>query len=937
MKHLYCLLLLTFGLNLLALGNDDGLSGRVTGVVIDKANGETLIGVPVMIEGTTLGAVTDLDGRYLITNIPNGTYNIVFRYIGYTTKIIRNVAVQEGSPVNLDVSLENSSQQLNEVVVTADMKRESVGSIILMQKKSATVQDGISAETIRKTPDKNTGEVVRRISGASIQEGRFVIIRGLNERYNGALLNVVPLASSEPDRKAFSFDLFPANMLDNLIIVKTASPELPGEFSGGLLQLNTRDIPDQNFFSFSAGTGLNTISTFKKYRSYQGGKTDWLGFDDGTRALPSEFPQAETLQRASQADKIKYSKLLPNDWATEEKASTPLTQTYQASIGRTGKLLRNDFGLIASISYSNGRRTQEFERADYDFDGSQNFDFQDQQYRENVFWGALLNASYKIGDRHKISFKNLYSDNAEDMTIQREGIDIENQQYINAFALRYSSTRFLNSILSGEHALSAGGTRLKWNGSYTEIRQDVPDLRRMYYYRNLDPSLEDTTLYAYVPFGTASPNYAGKFYSDLGEKVYNGDFSLQTPLKFLGENQTVKFGFFEQYKSRSFDARVLGYVITNAGQFNWNLLQSPIETLFNPENMGPRGFRIDEITNPSDAYTASTNLHAGFIQFDNLVHKNIRLVWGVRVENFIQKLNSFGYSNDTIRVRENYTDLLPSINVSWSLSEKTNLRIAASQTVARPEFRELAPFSFYDFSTASTIQGNDTLVRTRIKNFDLRYEYYPAPGEILSASVFYKDFTNPIEPVVESSGAGSRRVSFWNAGSAYAYGLELEWRKKLEFVDGLLSWNQWENFSLYGNVSLIRSRVDVSNDPRATGPRPLQGQSPYVLNGGLQYQNPRSGLGVNVVYNRIGRRIFQVGNQGYLSIEETPRDLIDLQISKRVFTKGEVRLTIGDLLNQAGHFYQDQNKNGRYAADIDTGISSVRFGTNINLTLSYKL
>ncbi|MBP7438270.1 MAG: carboxypeptidase-like regulatory domain-containing protein, partial [Bacteroidia bacterium] len=191
MKHLYCLLLLTFGLNLLALGNDDGLSGRVTGVVIDKANGETLIGVPVMIEGTTLGAVTDLDGRYLITNIPNGTYNIVFRYIGYTTKIIRNVAVQEGSPVNLDVSLENSSQQLNEVVVTADMKRESVGSIILMQKKSATVQDGISAETIRKTPDKNTGEVVRRISGASIQEGRFVIIRGLNERYNGALLNGV--------------------------------------------------------------------------------------------------------------------------------------------------------------------------------------------------------------------------------------------------------------------------------------------------------------------------------------------------------------------------------------------------------------------------------------------------------------------------------------------------------------------------------------------------------------------------------------------------------------------------------------------------------------------------------------------------------------------------------------------------------------------------
>ncbi len=922
-------------LNFQSFGESAG-HGSISGKIVDQTTNETLIGVPVMLEGTSLGTVTDLDGNYKIENIPIGIYTLVVRYIGYTSKVIPEIKILSKVVLSIDVTMESSNMQLNEVTITAEMRRESIGSILLLQKKSATVQDGISSELIKKTADKNTGEVIRRVSGASIQEGRFVIIRGLNERYNSATLNGVSLASTEPDRKAFSFDLFPSSLLDNLIIVKTASPELQGDFAGGILQLNTKDIPDQGFLSFSAGSGMNSISTYKPYQEYKGGKQDWLGQDDGTRAIPAEFPNSQDFKKSTSAEKIAASKLLTNDWAIQEKSRSPLNQSYQLSFGQNKKVFKNEFGIIGALSYSSSKKKTEVERSDYDFDGSQNYTFMDEQYKDHTFWGALLNLTYKLNDNNKISLKNLYSVNAEDQTIIREGIDIENQQEISATSLKYTSTKFYNSILSGSHYLPSSAVKINWYGSLNKTGQSVPNLRRMYYYRNLDNSSEDTTMYAYVPFGNASPSYAGKFFSELEESIYNAELNFSIPLSFLGKGHSVKLGYNEQYKERIFDARVLGYIVSNPGKFNWALLSQPIDSIFVPENIGNSGFRIDEITNPSDHYTSSSNLHAGYIQFENLVTKKLNLVWGLRVENFIQKLNSFGYSNDTIKVNTNYIDVLPSLNANFSLSEKSNIRFALSKTVARPEFRELAPFSFYDFSTATSIEGNDSLKRTQIYNFDLRFETFPSNGQIVSASIFYKQFKNPIEPVVESSGAGSRKISFENANGSYVFGVEFEWRKTLSMLKSLFDWKQWNNFSIYGNLALMKSKVDKSDDLRAGSDRPMQGQSPYLINGGLSYNEANTGIGFNVIYNRIGKRIYQVGNSGYLSIEESPRNLLDFQVSKRIFQKGEIKLTVSDLLNEPGIFYQDQNQNGKYAADIDSGISSYNYGVNYSLSVSYK-
>jgi TonB-dependent receptor len=925
-------------LNIFQATADEGTSqtGKLSGRIIDKTNGETLIGVPVMIEGTTIGGVTDLDGQFLLPGIPAGNHSVSIRYVGYQPMVIRDVAVRPGEVANLEVALETSSQELNEVMIVAELKRENIGALMVLQQKSATVQDGISAESIKRTPDRSTSEVVRRVSGASVQEGKFVIIRGLNDRYNAAMLNGVPLASTEPDRKAFSFDLFPANLLDNLIVVKTATPDLPGEFAGGLLQVNTRDIPDQRFFGFSAGTSYNSISTFKRYESYKGGKRDWTGFDDGTRALPAGFMDSETLKAASTGEKINASKSLQNDWMTEESSSQPMAHNYQFSFGNSKELGKDRFGFIGALTYSTAPRTAETERADFDFDGQQNFEYSDRQYRENVLWGALFNTTYKIGDRSKISFRNLFSVNANDQVIHRHGFDLENTQEIDAKALWYSSNVFFNSVLSGEHAINEKGLRVNWNLGYSTIFQNTPDLRRSLYYRDANAGAEDTGYYAYVPFGTASPNYAGKFYSTLDESNRFGESSVVIPLGKSGKNHSIKTGIFEQQKERAFDARVLGYVVTNASRFNWSYLQLPVGDLFTADHMGTDGFRIDEITNPSDRYTASSRLHAGYILSDNRLAEKSRIVWGVRVENFIQELNSFGYSNERIDVRTNVTDILPSMNYTYAAGEHTNIRVAASKTVARPEFRELAPFAFYDFVTATSVAGNADIKRSSISNFDLRWETFPAAGELLSASVFFKDFNDPIEPVVESSGAGSRRISFRNAERGTVFGIETEWRKKLDFLSRWITWNQLENFSIYGNLSLMKSRVDVSNDARSLGKRPMQGQSPYVMNAGFQYLESKSGFGCNIVFNRIGDRIFQVGNQGYLSILEAPRSVFDLQVSKRIFDKGELKLGISDLLNRPAVFYQDQNGNGKYDAGNDSRISNTVTGTTVSLSVAYK-
>ena len=920
-------------------------NSSIKGKVIDEKTGETLPGASVIIKGTTKGSNTDLDGAFSIVNLTPGTYSVQCQMISYNIKTLTDIVVKSDEPTIITISMGTASTDLGVIEVTATVSKETNTNLLNLQKNNASLSDGISSESIKRSPDKSTSDVIKRVSGASIQDNKFVIIRGLSDRYNTAMVNGLPLPSTEPDRKAFSFDIFPSNMLDNMIIYKTASPDLPGDFAGGVIQINTKDIPEDNFISLSAGAAFNTQSTFKEYKTYDGGKKDWLGMDDGKRSMPEGLPSTDDyiIQLSTISTRFDASKKFENDWAIKTKKSSPLAQSYQIAFGYNDSLFKNDFGVVGALTYNNSRRLQTIIRNDFNPDLSQLFSYKDSLYKENILWGAMLNFAYKIGDNHKISFKNMYSTNSEDAVIDRTGANYENDQLIHATSMQYTSNNLLSNQLSGDHLISKMKIKIKWGAAYNNTKRIVPDMRRMHYYKNITPvgSESDSVFTAFVPFGVASNSYAGKFYSKLDENLRAAYLELAIPFTLFKQKQIFKIGGAEQFKTRSFDARVFGYVVNNVGTFDWSLLTLSQDSIFAEENIGPTGFKIGELKNPANSYTANSNLTAGYILLDNNFGKKIRLVWGARIENYNQVLNSKSYGGDPIVIDTTYLDVLPSMNFTYALTDKINIRAAGSRTVARPEFRELAPFTFYDFNTSAAVVGNPALIRTNITNADVRFEWYPGAGQLFSATGFYKQFQNPIEQIIDlSAGAGSRIYTYQNVLGATNYGFEAEIRFKLNLLDSLFNTKQFDHFTLFANYTYIKSEVDLSNVATAVTEeekhRPMQGQSPYIVNAGIQYLDNELGLGVSLLYNKIGRRIFLVGSNGYGNIYEAPRDLFDIQISQKFLKNGEIKFNINDIFNQESVFYQDQDNSGKYEANKDTKITGIKFGANYSLSISYK-
>ena len=908
--------------------------GSISGKVIDAKLAEALIGASVRLDEGAGGAVTDLDGNFVIAGVDAGMHKITINYTGYQPKTIENIAVRSAEASTVDVALEDATAQLvSEVVITATAQRSSMSALTILQKSSPTIGDGISAETIKRTPDRTTGDVIRRVSGASIQDNKFAVIRGLNDRYNIAMLNGALLSSTEPDRKAFSFDLFPSSMLDNLIVVKTANADLPGEFAGGAILLNTKDIPEETYLHVTASGGYNSATTFKSYQTSQGGGADWLGIDDGTRALPDAFPNTVDFKAATKDQKYELSRTLPNDWAIMQKSSARPNAGFQLSSGYvTDPAKRTQLGATLALSYNNNNRLQSGRRFDYDNSGKL-FDYSDNQFKNNVLWGSLFNTALKINNTQKIGFQATYSTNTDNIVSERSGDDIEQQRKVSSTAIEYTENHLLTTRLYGEHQLTGNGLRFNWGGGYNRSTRDIPSLRRMFYFKNFEDSSDVTVPFqAYVPFGSADPYRSGRFYSSLSEDTWNGNADLSVPFALFGEKQAVKIGGLYQKRDRSFDARVMGFVLGNFTQFNYSTLYLPQDQIFAPENIGNRGFILDEITNPSDGYQGKSDLSAGYVLLDNKIGEKLRLNWGLRLESFRQQVESAQYSGTPVRVDTTVTSLLPSFNITYNLNDKHQIRLSGSKTVTRPEFRELAPFSFYDFYLNANVIGNPDLRSGTIYNADLRYEIYPGQNQLFSVSLFYKKFNNPIEFTFAAQGAGTRTFSYSNVKSARNYGAEIELRKNMEFLGA-----GWENLQLFTNAALIRSDIDLSKGVSYfDSTRALQGQSPYIINAGLSYNMPAWGLNTTLVYNVIGDRIAQVGTVGYGDIYERHRNLLDFQISKRFWQRGEVKLTWSDIFRSDFLYYQDNNASHKYEADKDNVMQRLNLGSTVTLSLGYR-
>jgi hypothetical protein len=889
------------------------LSGKVTN---DRA--EPVVGASIRLAGTTTGTTTNVEGVYFISLTAGKKYTIEITAVGYNPKSIGEVDVTTGGVNELNVVLETASKTQDAVVVRAASTRrqETTNALIAFQRNNTALSSGLAADFIRRTPDRNTGEVLKRVSGTSIQDNKFVVVRGLSERYNQAMINSALMPSSEPDRKVFSFDLIPAQMVDNIIINKTATPDLPGEFAGGLVQVKTKDVPTQNVLSVGVSVGYNTQSTFKDFTSNRRNNLDWLGFDNGNRSLPAAIPSTVKYRALPDEEKIHLTKSFPGDVYQEQTVKAAPITTLNLTWTNVSRSKKNNgtFGSIVSLYHRKGMIIyNDVERGRFEQVRTPIFTGTETQNRYNVTAGGLVNLSYVRGG-HKISFKNLFNQSYEDVYYNRNLVNIGRLQNVNLRSSFLNQRSLYSGQLEGEHALTKSGIRLSWNGNVAYNYKKQPDFRTAQYVQ----SLNDAT----SPYQIDEDD-SRRFFSSLRDYTVGAGGALMVPFNLGGERQTFKAGGSTLLRFRDFGARVFRYRPASAAAD----ITTPFDRAFLPENISKTGLYLDEQTQNTDKYFAVSVLNAGFAMFDNKIGKDLRIIWGARAEFFEQFLQSRDLSLKRIVVNTEKWDILPSLNVTYSLSSKHQIRAAASKTVARPEFREIAPFQFFDYEQIWGIRGETDLKRTSILNGDLRYEYYPRSGEIISAGILVKKFDDPIELRMDGGSNGDRWLfGYANADKASLVGAEFEFRKGLDFINEGL-----KNFTLLGNATILQSKVTLSTT-QASGDkteqdRPLYGQSPYLVNGGLQYTS--SNWNASMLYNRVGPRLYLVGDPagaGFFDIYEKPRNLLDLQAARKVLAgKGEVKLTVSDLFNNQFAFY-----------DNPSGKASYNFGQGDRINYAYR-
>ncbi len=922
MKKLYFLTLLMFFLTGLAFGQ----TGKISGKVIDAGSGQVLVNATLLLIEKTKTELADQNGNFSFARLAPGTYSVRCSYTGYNEKIIEEIIVKDNENTTINISLE-VKKALEGVVITTktSAKKETIASLLVAQKNYAGVSDGISAEAIRKTPDRTTGDAIKRVSGASIQDDRFAIIRGLNDRYNAAFINGAPLPSTESDRKAFAFDIFPAAILDNLIIYKTATPDKTGEFAGGIIDITTKSILPKSFTSVTVGQSYNTLITGKtRFFSENKGNKDWIGIDDGTRGIPAALPPS--LAGLTFAERADLAKLFKNyKWGIQQEKAKP-NFNFQFSKGFNIEKKGKEFiGALFALNYNRTFSFSTGQRNTYDFDANQAVElvqrgkYTDSVYNEEIVVALLGNISIKLNSKNSLSWKNNLSINTDNRLIKRIGApdySADSLFLYNDKVRWYTSNQIFSSQLGGEHLLGSKKTRINWLGSYSKVEREIPNLSRTSYSGSLASGFS-----AFFPSGQPNPLVGSgtMLFTKTTENIKSGKAELTQPYLFMKNSQNFKAGIGYQVRDRDFTTRLLGLSpYSNSGvPFDFSLLGLPEDQIFLPQHYGKMangsgGFFLAEGIITNSNYKASSALLHGYLMNEQRFFNKFRLIYGARIERFNQELNTT--DNGTappIKIDSSVTDILPSVNFVYALTNKINLRLSYAQTVNRPEFRELAPYLFFDYQAQYSISGDIALKRAKIKNYDFRFEFFPGKAQLFSVSAFYKEFKNPIE-IVFLPGI-TNQATYSNAGSAEIYGAEAEFRTLLSTIAGMKKEDGFlSKLTLSANAALIKSKVKLGqvgffDASRLITDRALQGQSPYLINGSLGYNDEKIGLSATASVNRVGDRIFIAGiKDESADIYEKARTVVDFQLTKLFFKNVlEVKFTAKDILAQRINFYSD--------------------------------
>lgn len=709
------------------------------------------------------------------------------------------------------------NKKLLEITVKSAVKKETSIAIVNAVRNNVAISDGVSIEFIKKTPDRTVGDALKRISGVTIQNDKFVLVRGLSDRYNLAMLNKTVLPSTEPDRRTFSFDIIPTNLIDNILINKSAAANLPGDFSGGLIQVSTKEV-SSNFINFSIGGGWGSVSTLRDFKLVQ--KTDF----------PSVFPSTYKYRTGTNGDRIAYTKLI-NSPDHKSFVSLPNSNT-SLSFG----IKKNKWNALFSSTARNTFSLNYIDRLDYQSSTELAYKYKDTSYTNVQSLNGLLNVVY-FG-KYRYNWKTLFSHQNERSYMTRNGENYDNVQHV----LSNSSNNIIKTVLNSQF-----DTKIKtidFNFGYNLMLRDQPDYK-------VNPITR--SLYTNDRYTTAWRD-TYRFWSVMNENSFNGGIN-----KDFGK---IKIGAGYVKRARDFKARIFRYLYSDM---------------------------LDEITNNSDRYKANFDLANSYLMYDKDLG-DWKVNAGLRVEYNKFNVNTADFSGQRVNVNRTYLDFLPSINLSKTV-DRIKKRISVSKTLARPEFREVANFAYYDFVRNAQLLGNSKLEKSDIYNVDLKWEYYPNAGENISVSAFGKQFIKPIEQIVADGSVPSNLLlTYTNPDRAFLYGIEVEVRKKL------LDW-----LDFYANGSIMTSEVNANGIRRQ-----LQGQSNYMINSGINIKKKNNIF--SLAYNRIGDRISAVGFQGYPDIFENGRDIIDITFLHKL-KKGEIKISVSDLLSQPSLYYQKQQRN----------------------------
>jgi outer membrane receptor protein involved in Fe transport len=849
-------------------------TGRIVGRVIDATTGQGLTDVGVQIVGTELGVSTGVDGRFFIANVPTGTVTIHVRRIGFTAKTVTGILLDKGQTVDQSIALTSASVQLTTLVVNAAAERGTVNSALDAQRTSVGVVNAVTAQQISRSPDANAAQAVQRVSGVTVQDNKYVFVRGLGERYTTSSLNGARVPSPEPEKRVVPLDMFPAGLLQSITTTKTFTPDLQGDFSGALVDIKTLEFPAERKASLQLGGGYEAGATGNTLIEAQMAGGERIASVGSARDLPLLVRSVGNMQsiNLTPGDKTLLVSQFRNSWTPRIGTGAPNMSASASVGGNDPLLLGHSLGYLLSGTYSSGTDFRDgqiralADRGNTPGETREIDRFVGQRASEGVLWGGLANVSTLLGGGSRISLNGIYNRTANNDAIVENG-SFENEGIRARITRMQYVQRGIRSLqLAGDHQLG-GRNRVEWFGTLSGVRRYEPDRSEFVQAIEQDTPGGPDVL-RWVNSGNGG---ADRTFSDLHEK--SREFNAKYQLGFGADQQSsIKIGGLIRSTDRDADTRA--YAISAQGISN-SIRELAPEQIFDGRFTSANIFDIAPLAQ-GGSYTARDHLGAGFAMAELALSDRLRLVGGARYEADHLEVDAFSTLGSPVFTHKVWNDVLPSLALNIKLTETQQLRLSATRTLARPEYRELSPIKSRDVLNGDDTQGNENLSRTRIANYDARWEWYPQTGEVLSLGLFAKRFDLPIERVYRAAGSGTRTVFYTNAQNADNFGVELEARKNLSFMAGAL-----EPFSLFTNLTAMKSTIHLFKDTQASATnlsRRMVGQAPYVVNAGITYATESGASSATLLFNRVGDRIDAAGDSPLPDVVELARNVLDFSL-----------------------------------------------------------